>query len=359
MRRCLVLTLAGLLVASTARGLDIYVATNGNDAWSGALAEPNAAKTDGPFATVERARDEIRKIKKQGGLPEGGVVVEVLGGRYELARPISLTAEDSGTAESPIIYRARPGAEVRISGGKIITGWRPVTDPEVLTRLEPEARGKVFQTDLKAQGIAQYGELGIDAAANLQAELARENIQGEFTMGSVAALPGMKAPERLEVFFNDEPMPISRWPNDGFIKIEEMLGSTIRDVRGTKSCVEGIFQYEGDRPKRWVGEKDEALALVRRLAAEKTKNEFDVTNTLRRTATTPIVNLLQGNLMPLSPCILNELMEKARAFINVLHFGNLVPFHAVLFAVVSDGVVLLLLMGNRSGFYYHTFIAVT
>ena len=31
-----------------------YVAANGNDAWSGRLAEANAEKTDGPFATVER-----------------------------------------------------------------------------------------------------------------------------------------------------------------------------------------------------------------------------------------------------------------------------------------------------------------
>ena len=31
-----------------------YVATNGNDTWSGKVPAPNADKTDGPFATVER-----------------------------------------------------------------------------------------------------------------------------------------------------------------------------------------------------------------------------------------------------------------------------------------------------------------
>ena len=30
-----------------------FVATKGNDGWSGKLAEPNGAKTDGPFATLE------------------------------------------------------------------------------------------------------------------------------------------------------------------------------------------------------------------------------------------------------------------------------------------------------------------
>jgi hypothetical protein len=38
---------------AAAQETDFYVATNGNDAWSGRLAEPNAEKTDGPFATLE------------------------------------------------------------------------------------------------------------------------------------------------------------------------------------------------------------------------------------------------------------------------------------------------------------------
>ncbi|MEW6359373.1 MAG: right-handed parallel beta-helix repeat-containing protein [Planctomycetota bacterium] len=223
-----------LVVAATQSALAaptmLYVATNGSDAWSGKLAEPNGDKTDGPFATLERARDEIRKIKKEDGLPQGGVIVELLGGRYELAKAIEMTAEDSGTADSPVVYRARPGDEVHISGGKIVTGWKPVTDPAVLNRLAPEAKEKVLQVDLKAQGIADCGTLG----------------------GRFGGQPEM----RLEVFFNDEPMQISRWPNDGFIKITEVLGATEVDVRGTKGCKEGIFKYEGDRPTRWVGEKE-------------------------------------------------------------------------------------------------------
>ena len=34
-----------------------YVSTQGNDTWSGTLPEPNAAKTDGPLATLHHARD--------------------------------------------------------------------------------------------------------------------------------------------------------------------------------------------------------------------------------------------------------------------------------------------------------------
>jgi len=39
---------------------NLYVATIGNDSWSGKLPEPNAAGTDGPFATLQRAREAVR-----------------------------------------------------------------------------------------------------------------------------------------------------------------------------------------------------------------------------------------------------------------------------------------------------------
>ena len=40
---------------------EYHVSPRGNDAWSGRLSDPNA--TDGPFATLERARDAIRALR--------------------------------------------------------------------------------------------------------------------------------------------------------------------------------------------------------------------------------------------------------------------------------------------------------
>ena len=48
------------LEASTA---DFYVATDGKDVWSGTLPEPNHDGTDGPFATLARARDAVRQLR--------------------------------------------------------------------------------------------------------------------------------------------------------------------------------------------------------------------------------------------------------------------------------------------------------
>ena len=200
-----------------------YVATNGKDTWSGVRAVPNAQKSDGPFATLERARDEIRKLKKHGGLPAGGVVVELRGGIYERTETLELTAEDSGTAEAPVLYRARPGEDVRLVGGRVVTDWKPVTDPKVLARLDKAARGKVLQAKLKTLGITDFGQ---------------------------ASGGGM------ELFFQDQPMTLARGPNKGFIKIVDVVGGDPTDVGGVKGDKVGKFVYEGDRPKRWVGEPD-------------------------------------------------------------------------------------------------------
>lgn len=44
---------------------DFYVSASENDNWSGKLAEPNALKTDGPFATIGRAKLAVRNLKQE------------------------------------------------------------------------------------------------------------------------------------------------------------------------------------------------------------------------------------------------------------------------------------------------------
>ena len=45
-----------------ARGMDaFYVSLKGSDEWSGRLADPSGARRDGPFRTLERAREAVRK----------------------------------------------------------------------------------------------------------------------------------------------------------------------------------------------------------------------------------------------------------------------------------------------------------
>ncbi|OGV68834.1 MAG: hypothetical protein A3K19_01755 [Lentisphaerae bacterium RIFOXYB12_FULL_65_16] len=102
---------------------DYVVATNGNDAWSGKLAAPNAARTDGPLATLAGARDAVRRGRAGGALAQP-VTVLVRDGVYRLSEPLTFTPEDSGSDTCPVTYAAYPGERPVISGGREITGWR-------------------------------------------------------------------------------------------------------------------------------------------------------------------------------------------------------------------------------------------
>ena len=199
-----------------------------NDAWSGTLSQPNRVRTDGPFATLERARDAVRAESRR-RLPRDGVVVELEAGTYQVTRPLELGAADSGSESAPVVYRAARDADIRLMGGKILSGFGPVTDPQALARLDPAAQGKVLQTNLRDQGIFDLG--GITAPGWAQGQ------------------PG------LELFFKGRRMTIARWPNEDFVKIAsiDVEGNTPLRNRVTLSgrmrgSNEGRFVYEGDRP---------------------------------------------------------------------------------------------------------------
>ena len=101
-----------------------YISTRGDDGWSGVLPAPNQARTDGPWATLTRARDAIRELKESGQL-DSAVVVMVEGGKYWLRQPVVWEGRDSGTRDKPITYTAYPGDRPVLSGGRPITGWKP------------------------------------------------------------------------------------------------------------------------------------------------------------------------------------------------------------------------------------------
>ncbi len=220
---CLGLGVLMLLGGSALGQTTLYVAVNGNDAWSGTLPGPNAENNDGPFASLERARDAVRALKAGGALPAGGVQVLLKGGIYALSKPLELGAEDSGTAETPVVYASAPGENVRLMGGKAVTGFQPVTDPKALERLDESARANVVQADLKTLGITDFGPP--DGGG-------------------------------MEVFFQDQPMTLSRWPNEGFVRIVDLVEKDDHAIHGVPGSKTGKFTYDGDRPKRWIGEKD-------------------------------------------------------------------------------------------------------
>lgn len=92
---------------------DFYVAANGNDAWSGTLAAPNAAKSDGPYASVARVQQPVRDAEH--GKHESGITVTPREGTYYRSLSptnpgtLNFTAQDSGKSNRPITWTNYPG----------------------------------------------------------------------------------------------------------------------------------------------------------------------------------------------------------------------------------------------------------
>jgi hypothetical protein len=104
---------------------EYFVALNGNDRWSGALPEPNRARTDGPFRTAARAHRAAQSGSRD-------VQVMFRDGVHALAEPLVFLPTAAGKAEKggaigrKIGYQAFAGEHPVLSGGRRITGWRVV-----------------------------------------------------------------------------------------------------------------------------------------------------------------------------------------------------------------------------------------
>jgi hypothetical protein len=190
-----------------------------------------------PFATLERARDAIRALKQAGPWPKEGVTVWIREGAYRVEQTFHLTSRDSGTASAPIVYAAKPGQRPVFTGGLRLNGFEPVRDAEVLNRLPEPARDRVLVLDLAAAGVKDLMELRL----------------GGFGSGR-----GFVTHPQMELFFNDVPMPLARWPNEGFVETGPVLGpETLRaSWGGIRGSPEGRFRFDHERLARWRAEPD-------------------------------------------------------------------------------------------------------
>ncbi len=196
----------------------IYLAPNGKDTGDGSAEQP--------LATLQKARDAARELR---GKLRGRGYVEILlaPGEYKITQTLELDAKDGGALGAPIVYRAQKPGTAILYGGTRLTGFAPVTDAAILERLLAEARGKVLQIDLKARGITDYGAL------------------------AVRGFGQAPSPPTLELYVNQQPQTLARWPNAGFVKPTKLVESGNK-AQGKPS----VFGYDDERHARWTKAKD-------------------------------------------------------------------------------------------------------
>jgi Right handed beta helix region len=131
------LTIAAGVLSAGLTGLtaaEFHVAPAGSDAAPGTDKQP--------FATLTRARDAVRALKQQSGLPVDGVDILIHAGRYSLSQTLELTPADSGAKGRTIRYRAANGETPVLTSAREITGWKRLVEGNGV--LPEAARGQVW-----------------------------------------------------------------------------------------------------------------------------------------------------------------------------------------------------------------------
>jgi len=184
--------------------INLYVSTHGNDAWSGTLASPDSNKTDGPFATPERAQQEVRTLKKV-EKQTGKITVYIRDGIYYLNKTLIFKPIDSGTENNPVIYKAFPNEKPVISGGVTLKNWK-------------RENGNLWTTQ-------------IEKGLNFR-----------------------------QLFINGQRRFRARMPNDSFYVIEENPGITSKMKYNTPA---NKFKYaEGDLDPQWTNLTDIEIVVL-------------------------------------------------------------------------------------------------
>lgn len=203
-----------------------HVSPNGSDT--------NDGSSEKPFATLQRARDAIRAARER-SRSNSAFQVLIHAGEYAVNQTFELDARDSGTEKAPVVYRVADGGRASFRGGLKLSGFEALRDGPNWTSLPAGSRGKVMQADLKHQGITNLLPL---------------------TLGGFSSGHGFKTHPGHELFFNGKPMQLARGPNEGFLRIKDVVvkdGTKGYDRSGSKV---GQFICENDALTRWQNEPE-------------------------------------------------------------------------------------------------------
>ena len=214
--------------AEVSRECTVYVSPSGNDGANGTI--------NSPVATIEGARDRIRKYKRVNG-KNGKYTVIFREGVYHFNKSAEFTEADSGYKNNPIVYKAYDGENVKFSGAVSVdvSDFRKVTDREILQRLPDSSREKVGYLDLKEQGITK------DMIPSVPNTVCRAG-----DMRSSSSF------NDVSVILDGEEQPISQWPNGryNYATFKTVSAGANKDGKG------GTFEFSDVNPIKWMNAKD-------------------------------------------------------------------------------------------------------
>ncbi|HOQ05426.1 MAG TPA: right-handed parallel beta-helix repeat-containing protein [Anaerohalosphaeraceae bacterium] len=117
----------------------LYVSPTGDDAAPGTF--------EAPVRTLERALEWLRQTPKH--RPR---TVILRGGQYPRTQPLVLKPDHSGTADSPVTFRAYENEKPLLTGGRSIVGWQPHNEHIWKAEIPEVKAGKWLFTQLFVNG---------------------------------------------------------------------------------------------------------------------------------------------------------------------------------------------------------------
>lgn len=187
-----------------------YLSPQGDDRWSGTRADPLPDGSDGPFASLEAARDALRAAGRPG-------TIILRGGEYHLRATVDFDARDAG-----LRLIAAAGERPVIFGGPAVTGWEAAgagrwTAP---LPLGPEERlGDLF-VDGRRQPAARYPNLAPDGDPRQGWLFVRPPARDEEWLGNArfgirpGDLPPFGDPAGIVAHVTGGAMPGAQWGSD-------------------------------------------------------------------------------------------------------------------------------------------------
>ncbi len=224
---------------------DLFVAIDGNDAWSGRLANPNADRTDGPLATVHAAATALRRLHEHSD-SRSPVTVWIRGGIYRVESPLVFTPADSG----PVTYSAYPGEQPIFDAGNRITNWHEQKVNGVMMWVA-DVRGIVERT-------GGFRSLFVNGQRRQRARLPRQGFY------RIASVPGLTLKAKLfdgTSSFRVTPGEVSNWRNLGDVEIrvyhywtdERMPIESVDEKTGLVTCTRrSIFALRDSFKPQWA-----------------------------------------------------------------------------------------------------------
>ncbi|MHC4122198.1 MAG: right-handed parallel beta-helix repeat-containing protein [Planctomycetota bacterium] len=122
---------------------DFYVSPAGNDSWSGTKAFPTGQKNDGPFKTISRARDAVRKKLMEA---KDDIIVMLTDGEHFINQTIIFTIKDGHRDGRKVIYKNYPDQRPILTSGVNIKKWKKLSGS--LPYLPKKAKNKIWFAEL-------------------------------------------------------------------------------------------------------------------------------------------------------------------------------------------------------------------